>query len=1631
MSELDDFSAPLTPAASARPTNPLDAFSAPSSSAQQKAVVNANAIPDEAGRALSISKETGIPASIVQTDLPGYDAHTKSQAAIKAVQNPAIANYVNNNPMASQVSNDDYKQLDEVSQYFLNLHEDAIHAKATVGVNSGIAEVASLMQSAPGRERLFNALKELPGALGEGILGFFKTPGDVASGKIDLTTPEGLSQGIGFGLGVALGGRDVQVGRVADVGPQVRVSSTEDFLAKVRGMKTRAEIDEFLQSKTDKPHAELLQIEKATVAGEALDKAVEVSQESKTKQRSPDLYEEFLQSHGDQGTVHIPAQAILDLYQKEGKVPMIGDGLFGFVPGLADKATLAAETGAEIKIPLSKYVAHVDEAVHAKLVDQIRVQEKGVTREEAKELAKTEEPQLPPVAEGDIRFYHGTAFDDASEFSGQTFVTPHYDYAKNYRGDNNNVLYTDFSKAEAIKRGLYDEINNFPRHGSIDDGASLLKPTEPRPKSLSSQPVPTESIAQAAVENVVRERKSLYLEPLFTSGEDIGITQPEFKRYSDLIDRSQEHILTKAVTLAKREVSKRQTPEWHANEEALRKEVEKEIYNSPAFAADRYFNTDKGLLPNGKRVIHTHFTSMDLSQSDAFAPIFGFESGSALVKAVLELEGERTDLGKGPKFQFKQHVDAETARRMEAKYGNLADNIALEASEAALADWNVDLLATEWRMLAKLNGRDPPLSREQLKDWATAQFDKSVASEVSYEQWRRAAEKGGREAEKALLKKNYEEAFIAKQRQMLAFLLAKEAKAFEKESARTDKKIGRFTSEQVIPSMDQAHLEQIRDILASIGVEQKFAPTMPLEPIQQFVADSEGQISVAPWLRGEVPQGQRMPSIEDMSVEQFRDLAKSLQSMEHVAKQVKTLSNAREAADLQNVIFDVKKELDRFNFIDQPMNPTLGQRASSLARKVTGTHLLVERMFDYTDRFDPHGPITSFLDRPLRDSNVKELVLTEQVTKMLRDLQQHTDAAVNDPIENNLIPDKNDKTGFANMRRFNLRQLMLNTGNWSNLKKTTEGFGINETDLRRFIDKNATKADVAWVNGVWDIFAHLKPEADAMQLRDTGVPVDTIPAVAWDVAAGQLKGGYYPIVYDRYNSDIQGHMAAKNPVFDPNYVQATTPHGYTQTRTEFKGALDLTGGFLASRIQGMIHDIAFREAVRNANKLISNQEFRTAIAQKWGKEYSDLLPSWLKDIANSHTLDDNYAQGITRGMALVRQNVISTLIAYNPGTFIKHGFTAAVMSATQVGAGALGKATAEIGVKGAAATAKDLISRNDRVPDEAFMNAFRTVLDTGERGENARQFVLDSSAVMRNRQRQADDSVRGAVDRMNNYGWGQSFSNFRDRQMLLGRFMVAFSDGMSSYPTWLAAYKKAYMAGEDHADAVFIADKEVSRAHGSSFVGDQPLVTRIKNGPTGELARWFVPLYKFWNHTVNNNFQLTWDTAAALRDTPDGTAPEPGANAWSISKRVGLILATIFIEEQASAAKDEDHHGLLTKMALASLRYFGAGFVGARELTNGLAAGYEPSTGLIGTISKGINETVKDLKQATGIKAGIAKNWIIHTATTLGYATGIGGTQLGKTGSFLNDLRTGREQPRTFNDYRQGLRTGHSKARVH
>jgi hypothetical protein len=1666
MSELDDFSSPAS-AAVPQPSSDLDSISSPGAgpTTQQRAVVGAGDNPEESSKALAIAKKTSIPPSVVQTDLPGFDAHAKRQDAIKYTSgNPFIASYVDGHPMAASVSADDYPALQKSSEAVQALHPSLVGLRSILNALTSttpadddhgfVAETSRAANSA------IDKVTALSGRSKMGVIEGLLTTGRAAMAPLEFLSA-GLTGAVrSFGGRVlneadlalrapaaALYGEDKVhrptfeesahqaellsmvapiIGfapkRVIGGLPGAPLRTAEDLEGAARGAATRAEIDEFLKSQEARAaHAES--------GGAALDKAVEVAQESKTKERSPDLYAQSVEAH-DPGNVHIDGKKIVELYEKEGKVPTEGDGLLGFVPDLATKMNDAAASGGEITVPISQYLAHVDPSVHEGLKDSIRLHEDGVTGEEAKAAKETgaqnvsQERLTTAAVKVNDKIYEGTIHADALQKAADDLKTDVDSVIYfNLRGvpeENYNGFLTDkgrfVGRKEAAQIASRAEQSKFKNLGENDKvGIEDLKPDY---NKTVVAPRTTDPIEAAVIDQVAADKAALgidtgpFLNMVFKGGDAVDITSPEFKKYSEKIARMEQAVLDKAVAVHRAQIAKALTPEWKRNEAAVRDEVTTEFRDRGAFAAERYLRQNKIEL-GGDRADEI---------ADGLAPLFGFDNGNALRDALTGLETEQAASGRSLQTQLKDAIKTETALRMESRYGNLAENIAKEARQIALSDHVFDILADEVRILADASGISPPLSRTELTDWARQSFERSGVQDASnWQKMQRAVMRGGREAEKALLKGDFQEAFMAKQRQMLAATVAKESLAFAKVVDQTNGRIEKFSEDRVVKSVDQEFTEQIRKMLDSVGVPNQFDPLVPTGSLSDFVVQSEGQLAVAPWL------AEKPIPIKEMTVAQYREFADSLKSMEHVGRNVKKLESARGSAELENVVGDIVKSLERFPFIDQPNHPSLAQRAGSVWRKVIGSHLLVERILDYTDKFDPHGPLTEWLDRPLRDANSKEITLTEEVTGMLKGLRKHVDASLNDQIPNNLIPDSKDKTGFLNMTRNELRTLMLNMGNWSNLKKTAGGFGVNEADLRRFVDKNATASDVAWVNGIWKIFEHLKPYADEVQFKDTGVPVDKIEAVPWKVKGGKLDGGYYPLSYDPYNSDIQGRIA--QPLFDRGYFTASTPHAYTKARTDYEGAIDLTGVHLAGKIQGMVHDIAFRLPVRNANKLISNQEFKTTMAQRWGKEIADLLPGWLRDIANSHNLDDNYAKDFVRAAGLIRQNVVSSLIAYNSGTFIKHGFTAAVMSMDRVGLVNLLKAMQEIGVKGAGKNLSELISKSDRMPDEAFMQAFRDAIDQGQRGENARQFVLDSSPVMRGRQRQYDESIRGAVDAINQIGIAKTLADFRQRQIHYGRMAVAFSDQMSAMPTWLAAYKKAYLGGESHEDAVFIADKEVSRAHGSNFVGDRPAITRIGNSGPGEVAKWFTNLYNFFGHQMNNQAQLVWDAAAYLRGSSQGMT-EPGANAASIMRRVGLVMAIIWIEEAASPAKDDHGHGPLTSFALSALRTLGGGIVGVREFTNGLAGGYEPSTGMIGTLFKGIHQSVEDLKKASGTKAGATKNWIMHTATTLGFLTGVGGAQLGRTGQFLKDVATGQDRPQSLDDWRQGLRTGHSKARI-
>lgn len=1838
--------------------------------AQAKAVVSVNDNADEAAQAIKIGKKTGISPVVVQTDIPGYDAHAKTQDAIKAVQNPAIAKYVDDNRMASQVSNDDYSTLDKISGVFTKLSQGAIADGVTLNLAKQ-TPIGELAATDPGRDKIrqlsslyLDKLRDNPigrviSVIGKGASDSYDPlPQREKDNLVSMIGKQGAQEaadayaliqgvksifaagmsGIGqFGKEIGLPDLEKFVGALAEAFPTGHVSGMGPLIPKPPRLAF-PETHQYLAEHTpggprakslsagETPDGQLWQAKpiidqaKAEVAGDALDEAVSASAESKTKERSPELYEKYLEAHGDQGTVHVPAQAILDLYEREGKIPLDGDGLFGFVPGLADKATLAAETGAEIKIPLSKYVAHVDEAVHEGLKDQIRVQEDGVTREEAK--AQVEEQKAK------IEAYHGTPHDfenfDLSKIgtgegaqvygnglyfaeskgvgtqyqatlardgkitlkNGSVDYFPHsvserlnlqapvshvfenalgqlvdgktipeaIKYIREQYADigepvlqeverllnthqpvasNGGNLYKVHINAdpthfldwdrplsdqdphvqEALKKitnehklpetwrnadfsgaDFYNDLQAFhsgkdlsktlavsreaaskalaeagiPGIKYLDQGSrpfdgktleelneaikqskeDLAKETDPDAKKyfegelevLEKNKKAVESptrnfvvfddklvkivekndnpVVQAAVERTVAEKQSLYLEPLFKNGEAIGITQPEFKRYSDLIDRGQEAVLAKAVGLAKREAAKRLTPEWRANEERIRQSVDGLMYNRPDFAADRFFN--QGIQQDGTKVPPELRVKLDdikfKADADDYAPLFGFDNGLDMVNAVAKLEQERADTGKGPKWQFNKHVDAETAKQMELTYGKLADNIAIEASEAALAEHNVDLLSTEVKMLAKLNGREPPLNRTELTSWVKNQFDKSTASDISYEQWRRASEKGGREAEKALLKGDFDEAFITKQRQLLAFMLAREAKDFAKDVGRAEKLFDKYASEVNIPAVDQRYTDQIHRLMQQYGLDTKrtqentdYNLQGPDNDFANFVRDRNANGDKIVQADLPVPRaGQNSRPIDNFTVDQFRDFATMIKSLDHNGRAAKQIELAGKKEAFNEVIDKVAKNLDTLeknNFDPDAKGLISGLR--KLGRAVDSRLLKAEKLIDWIDKEDPLGAMNSSVLRGLVEGEQAKGDMITKLAGMAKDLpgDRAWGKALDDLSTNKELLDW--ETGKPmKLTNENKIAIALNYGNKSNRRVLLEGYKWTEPEVEAYLKRELTPMDKAMVDGLHGLFEPLAPLVEKATSSRAGVAVPLIEGSPFE----RMKGGYYPLIEDP-RAKLLGQQVDTDLFQKTKFDPLPTANALKQ-RTGKVYPIDLTISQIHSRLSQTAHAVFMQDPVINANKVISEPIVREGIAKAFGPEYVQMLDKWIRDIADNGGSDigfrDDAAVWLSRNL---RQNVTVQLMGWKASTALIHGGSAGASSAYEMFKLHLpDENVAKAGVLAPARLVKEIanLGLGQFLPDAArrFFSSQSSVFDGID-------FIQQNSGEMRNRQRNLQKDFGFQLDKITNSSLIDDAAKLRAIHQTYSMAMVAYLDQLTASPVWRGAYDHALVEkGLEHDDAVYVADKAVREAHGSAS-----LVSRANIG-RGEINKWLTIAYNgYWNHNYNKMREAGKEVGGYDDSLSNGQRVAIGA-----AFMTAMIVAPALVHHAVRGEESKTTGGAIASMMVSQ---FGGTIPLVNTLTYSMIHNRDPSISPLDEVLKSASNVVKDQMAAN------PKHTVKHAAQAVGYLTGLPPTnQAIDTFTFMNDVLHRRQDPKPVQEWARGVMTGSSQPKV-
>lgn len=1215
--------------------------------------------------------------------------------------------------------------------------------------------------------------------------------------------------------------------------------------------------------------------------------------------------------------------------------------------------------------------------------------------------------QVEESKKGFVRFYHGADEGASTSSGGGRWVTPDVEYARRFRaGDKDKeVHYVDIPKGDPIEVAAreWDEVDEQAKTNAVGRYRSIELPEEWAKK--------LKPYDEGTPETRMAERE------VFAKANAIGMTVDQYRRYMSLIEkrRAEDFEANAKRTLATEQ--KKQTKEWKENRAALRPQVADDIRNRPDVAADTFLRD--GVLYGDKLPERPRLSGEGLSEeqrgalkdviakdgihADDLAGLFGYGSGGELVNRLAQLAEQRSTSGMQPTDFIRRVIDAETDRQMEAKYGKLDENILNEVKDQVLSETQMDLLHEEVLHLGMQAGSELPISKADLQTWVKDQFAKTVMSTASTDKYLALAGKAGRDAEAALLKEDYSEAFKQKQRQFLAVSMANEAKKLEKSVGQFERTAKRFSAREVA-TVDQEYTNFIHDILLRVGRPVKRSVQDLADSIargeqknlEDFVDYKEQhdlrEVPVAEILYD--PAFRR--DFDNLTVEEFNAVHDSIKTLVANGRDENKINRQGEEADLKVIKDKMIEQLQQFaeKHYDATGRRWLGPIPPGVARPLRTylvSHLQLEALFNRWDRGDPRGVFTQYIARELASAANNEAALEKKYSRMLREIADKGNfkELVDNPIFIDPLSREADGTGGTpiQMTRKNLRAILLNAGNSSNLDKLARGYQIKSDVVMQWLHQHATKEDWNWAQKMGDIFAEIKKESDIMYRGLTGIEPESIGIQPVQTPHGEYAGWYYPVIYHPVWEGRSKKLMGKDALEQDNYVRATTPRGYTKQRTGYAAPISLDLDVGPARMRQMLHDIAMRPSVIQASKIFYDKAIRDAITKHYGLEYRELLIPYLRDVANAGNYKSDAQFVGAKALEFARQNMISTLIGLNPGTVMKHGPTAAMNSITEVGPINFLKAV------------KGLLSINDQ---------------TGETNWN---FAMENSQELQRRHRNYNETLGGATDKL----LGQE--SLRDTLIKIGSTPVAVSDLLSAVPTWMAKYESSMREGLSHGESISDADTAVRRAHGSTAITNRAGIAR-----GGALASWLSSLYGFFSHILNRQYELAWRAADTLQLAKEGEMKEalkqtPKLTAMFFS----YIIFPALVEEAVTPMTNKEHESWGMAAAKGLVHSVTSSWIGIRDVVAAMLYDRDPSAGLLATAFKSVTDLVRDIKHDKPMSKQRAGGMIQHAATFVGVATGLMNAQEGRVGKFLYNVKTGQEKPKTPTHWWQGLRYGTMK----
>lgn len=875
----------------------------------------------------------------------------------------------------------------------------------------------------------------------------------------------------------------------------------------------------------------------------------------------------------------------------------------------------------------------------------------------------------------------------------------HEQFAYNYE------LYLFEGKAPSVElQSLFDRFSAWLRrvYQSIRDDLNAIY----RQEHGEDLPILTGEVRQvmdrmlASQEQIQQAEQVRNMVPMFQSQEQSGMGDPEWAAYQAMLQEARDAAITdltkasmrqmKWLQNARSRILKDLQKQADTQRKEVRAEVTAEVEAEPVYRAMRFLkrgetvNQDESVsiaesnykfsmaaleemyAGEGDKYAFLDWSKLGTGQygmvakeglhPDLVAGMFGFDSGDALVRALLAAP------------PMKEAIDAKTDQQMLERYGEMSDPKAIElAVEQALHnEARARFVAVELRFMAKAT-QPVRVMLQAAKMAARAIISGRRLSDIKPREYSIAEGRAARQALDLMKKGKSAEAAQAKQNQLVQNQLAAEAVAAKREIEKALESFKKFfrSDEKIARGRNMDLVDAARSILAYYGLGKKGkSPAEYIEKVKAYNPDLYAEIE--PII---IKTATGAANYTELTMDEFRAMRDTVEALWFQSKRENEVMIEGKILALDQVTGELNARLEEIGIPDvvpgEEMAPGQKDRVVRSFYSAKAITRRVEHWADATDGAKGPGPFTKYIWRPIRAALDAYRIDRNKYVKQYVELIKKLDL----PVAKIEAPELRYTFGNENggIGKAELLGALLHTGNESNLKKLLLGRGWGDLrpdgtvdtgrwkafEARMIAEGKLTKADYDFAQAVWDLNEELKPMAQKAHHDLFGYYFKEVEASPVVTPFGVYRGGYVPAKTDPFIvRDAQRQAKMEELESDFRQSMPSTGMGFTKSRVEYNKALSLDIRLMAKHIDDVIRFSHVQPVVKDTLRILRRREFADNLTRLDPTAIEDMLIPWLNRAARQITAEpgmhksvDNFWRAVRSrtGIAIMFANITNAL----------------------------------------------------------------------------------------------------------------------------------------------------------------------------------------------------------------------------------------------------------------------------------------------------------------------------------------------------------------------------------------------------